>query len=107
MRALVTGATGFIGPHLLEQLDRPVVLSRDAERARQALKKYQVEAYSWDPLAGSPPAKAFEGVDTVFHMAGESVASGRWTAKRKKRIRESREVGTRNLVEGMRHLRQA
>src|SRR5262245_4721086 len=106
MRALVTGATGFIGPHLLARLDRPVVLTRNADRARQELAKYQVEAYSWDPMAGPPPAQALEGIDTVFHLAGESVASGRWTAKRKKRIRESREIGTRNLVEGFRRMRE-
>lgn len=106
MRALVTGATGFIGRRLLELLDRPVVLSRDANRARQALSKYQVEAYSWDPMAGPPPAQAFDGVEAVFHLAGESVASGRWTARRKRRIRESREVGTRHLVDGLRQLRQ-
>jgi hypothetical protein len=104
MRALVTGATGFIGPRLLELLDRPVVLSRNADRARQELSKYEVEAYSWDPMEGPPPAKAFEGVDTVFHLAGESVAAGRWTARQKRRIRESREVGTRNLVDALRKL---
>ncbi len=106
MRALVTGATGFIGPHLLALLDRPVVLSRNAERARQALSKYQVEAYAWDPLAGPPPAQSLEGVEAVFHLAGESVASGRWTARQKKRIRESRELGTRNLIEALRQMRQ-
>lgn len=105
MRALVTGATGFIGPHLLELLDRPVVLSRDALGARDALSKYKVEAYAWDPMAGPPPAQAFDGVEAVFHLAGESVASGRWTARRKRRIRESREVGTRHLVEALRKLK--
>ncbi len=106
MRGLVTGATGFIGPHLLELLDRPVVLSRDANRAKQALNKYEVEAYSWDPVDGPPPAQALDGVEAVFHLAGESVASGRWTSRRKKRIRESRELGTRHLVDAMRQLRQ-
>jgi hypothetical protein len=104
MRALVTGATGFIGPHLLRRLDRPVVLSRDANRARQALAQFNVEAYSWDPLAGPPPLQAFEGVDTVFHLAGDPVASGRWTAAKKRSIRESRELGTRHLVQALRQL---
>jgi uncharacterized protein len=34
----------------------------------------------------------------VFHLAGESIAQGRWTAEKKKRLRESRVQGTRNLV---------
>jgi hypothetical protein len=104
MRALVTGATGFIGHHLLRRLDRPVVLSRNADQARRALKTYNVEAYSWDPLAGPPPLKAFEGIDTIFHMAGEPVASGRWTAAKKRRIRDSRELGTRHLVQALKQL---
>ncbi len=99
MRALVTGATGFIGPHLLRRLDRPVVLSRNADQTRRALAQYNVEAYSWDPLAAPPPLKAFDGIDTIFHMAGEPVASGRWTAAKKRRIRDSRELGTRHLVQ--------
>ncbi len=97
MRALVTGATGFVGPHLLAHLERPVVLSRNAHKARQSLAKFQVESYTWDPLA-APPAEAFEGIDTVFHLAGEPVAAGRWTAERKRLIRESRVQGTRHLV---------
>jgi uncharacterized protein len=104
MRALVTGATGFVGPHLLRQLQRPVVLSRDADRACRSLAQFNVEAYSWDPLAGPPPLQAFEGVDVVFHLAGDPVASGRWTAKKKQLIRDSRELGTRHLVQALRQL---
>ncbi|HTQ40374.1 MAG TPA: TIGR01777 family oxidoreductase [Pirellulales bacterium] len=105
MRALLTGATGFIGQHLLKRLDRPVVLSRNADKARQALAKFNVQTYSWNPLAGPPPLEAFEGVDAVFHLAGESVASGRWTAEKKRLIRESRELGTRHFVQTLQQLK--
>ncbi|HEY2761766.1 MAG TPA: TIGR01777 family oxidoreductase [Pirellulales bacterium] len=105
MRALVTGATGFIGPHLLKRLERPVILSRDADRARRSLAQFNVEAYSWDPLAGPPPLKAFEGIDAVLHLAGDSVASGRWTAEKKRLIRDSRELGTRHLVQALQQLK--
>jgi uncharacterized protein len=104
MRALLTGATGFIGPHLLRKLDRPVVLSRNANRARQSLAKFNVEMHEWDSLRGPPPLSAFDGVDVVFNLAGDSVASGRWTAAKKKMIRDSRELGTRHLVEALRQL---
>ena len=100
MKALVTGATGFIGRALLARLEAPRVLSRDPIRARVALGR-DVEAFPWKPAAGPPPAAAFEGVEAVFHLAGDSVGEGRWTTAKKAAIRDSRVAGTRNLVAGM------
>ncbi len=99
MRALVTGATGFIGRRLVASLEAPVVLTRRPEHARAILGK--VEAFAWDPMSGLPPAEAFHGVEVVFHLAGEPIAEGRWTRERKQQIRESRVIGTRNLVKGI------
>ena len=98
MRALVTGATGFVGIGCLAHLRKPVVLSRDGAKAEKELAKFGVKAFSWNPTKEPAPAEAFAGIDTVFHLAGESVASGRWTSARKIRMRESRIAGTRNLV---------
>jgi uncharacterized protein len=99
MRALVTGATGFIGRRLVASLERPVVLSRRPQAAMRILG--DVEAHAWEPEAGPPPSEALEGVDIVFNLAGESVAGGRWTTARKARILSSRVIGTRNLLTGM------
>lgn len=96
MRALVTGATGFIGKRLVARIERPVVLSRRPEAAKNLFPRAQV--LPWEPESGPPPAEALEGVDAVFNLAGESVAGGRWTEQRKERIRRSRIEGTRNLV---------
>src|SRR5262245_8333366 len=104
MQALVTGATGFVGHRLLAKLDRPVVLSRDAQNAAKELEAFHVRALGWDPMHGPPPAVAFEGVDVVFHLAGDPVAEGRWTAVKKARIHDSRMIGTRNLVAALREL---
>lgn len=101
MKALVTGATGFVGRRLLGKLDRPVVLSRNGGTAARELKDFGVQAFSWDPMSGPPPAAALAGVDTIFHLAGDPVAEGRWTEKKKARIRDSRILGTRNLVAGL------
>ncbi len=102
MRALVTGATGFIGRSLLKRLEKPVVFSRNPERAKQTLG--DVEAHPWEPQAGPPPPEAFRGIEVVFSLAGENVADGRWTSAKKHRIRESRVAGTRNLVAGLEKL---
>lgn len=100
MRALVTGATGFVGKQLLKRLPGAVVLSRNPDRAQQTLRNYSVDqVQQWNPTTEQPPTAAFDRVDAVFHLAGESVADGRWTSTQKQRIRDSRELGTRNLVE--------
>jgi uncharacterized protein (TIGR01777 family) len=102
MRALITGATGFIGRRLLARISEPVVLTRDPARARGALARATL--FPWDPLAGPPPAAAFRDVQAVFHLAGEPVAQGRWSTSKKERIRASREVGTSNLVKTLAEL---
>jgi hypothetical protein len=51
----------------------------------------------WDPEQGEPPVDALRDSDAVVHLAGENVAQ-RWTAGAKRRIRQSRELGTRRLV---------
>ncbi len=97
MRALVTGATGFIGRALVAQLKKPVVLTRDPGRAKALLG--DVEAHAWaDPAHEPPPAAALAGIDAVFHLAGDNVAQGRWSDAKKERIRSSRVGPTEKLV---------
>jgi NAD dependent epimerase/dehydratase family enzyme len=98
-RALLSGATGLIGAKLAGRLADAVVLSRDPERARHKLGAG--EAHAWSPEEGPPPAAALAKLDAVFHLAGEPVAEGRWTAERKRRIHDSRVLGTRHLVAGL------
>src|SRR5262245_7454497 len=104
MRALVTGATGFVGKRLLAKLERPAVLSRDAARAEKQLAQFNARAFAWEPQTEKPPVAAFDDVDCIFHLAGDSVAAGRWTLAKKARIRDSRIIGTRNLVAALREL---
>ena len=102
MNVTLTGATGLIGTKLVRALrdrgDAVTVLSRSPDKAGAALG---VDAVAWDPLAGPAPAAALAGRDAVVHLAGEPVAQ-RWNAEVKQAIRDSRETGTRNLVEGLR-----
>lgn len=53
----------------------------------------------WNPAAGELAAADLEGIDAVVHLAGEPIASGRWTAARRRRILESRTRSTRLLSE--------
>jgi len=106
MKVVVTGATGLIGPGLIAALsdrgDEVTVLSRDPDRARGKLDA-DVQALRWDPLTEPAPAQALAGRDAIVHLAGEPVAQ-RWSERAKHAIRDSRVVGTRNLVQGLREL---
>ena len=103
MRVTLTGATGLIGPTLVASLrerDAQVtVLTRDPDRAKEKLG--DVEAFRWELSSEPAPAAALAGRDAIVHLAGEPVAQ-RWSAKVKQAIRESRLLGTRNLIEGIR-----
>lgn len=102
MNITMTGATGLIGRKLVTALrergDGVTVLSRSPEKAGATLG---VEAVRWDPEADPAPTEALVHRDAVVHLAGEPVAQ-RWSDDAKRRIRESRETGTRNLVAGLR-----
>lgn len=103
-RTVITGATGLVGRRLTASViaspGAATVLSRSADRARSQLGP-GIEAVTWDPGEGPPPAAALEGADVVYHLAGEPVGDRRWSEERKRRIRDSRVEGTRHLVEGL------
>ena len=103
MNVLVTGAAGFIGARLCEALSRAghwtAALSRDPAGARGRVASLD-QAFRWDPVAEPPPAEAFAGVEAVVHLAGESLR-GRWTAAKKRAIRDSRVLGTGRLVDAI------
>lgn len=99
MQLLVTGATGFIGQQLMASLQASghsvKVLSRDAAHATRILG---VPAYGWDYRHESIPDEALSEVDGIVHLMGENLGRGRWTARRKREIYDSRIISTRKLV---------
>jgi len=96
MKCIVSGGTGFIGRRIVEQLQRNghevAVWSRKGAGALR-----------WEPLAGEPSRESLTGADAVVHLAGEPVAQ-RWNAAVKKRIADSRVLGTRHLVDAIARL---
>jgi uncharacterized protein (TIGR01777 family) len=102
MKALITGGTGLLGRALLDNLTDAVVLSRDPAKTTRRIGVGR--AVRWDPVAEPAPLEALQGIEAVFNLAGEPVAEGRWTDDKKRRIRDSRIIGTRNLVAGLKAL---
>lgn len=100
MKCLVSGGTGFIGRPIVDRLLRDGhyvgVYSRHPGREKRAA----VASFFWDPLEGEPPADSLNTMDAVIHLAGEPVAQ-RWNASVKRRIRDSRVLGTRALVDAI------
>jgi len=103
VKVLITGGTGFIGGHLRLALAAGshdlVMLSRDPVRARERLPS-GISVFKWNPVESPPPTEAFEGVEAVVNLVGESVV-GIWTGSKRKRMYESRVYATRNLVRGL------
>ena len=100
MHVAVTGSSGLIGSALMaflaargHQVTRLVRRSPGGEREIQ-----------WDPEDGVRGLSGLEGADAVVHLAGENIASGRWTPQRKAEIRRSRVEGTRRLCESFARL---
>jgi uncharacterized protein (TIGR01777 family) len=103
VRVLVSGSSGLVGsaliPFLTDAGHQVVCLVRSQP-------KDEASEVRWDPEAGDIDAAGLEGLDAAVHLAGESIAAGRWTAAKKDRILESRVKGTRLLAEALAGLEQ-
>ena len=102
MKILITGATGLVGTRLLETLFMKGygdvnVLSRSPKKAEEN-SPFPINAFKWDPSKREIDHQALKNVDIIIHLAGESVAEGRWTKEKKEKILSSREDSTSLLM---------
>lgn len=95
MRILVSGASGLIGRAI------SAALTAEGHEVEALVRGGDRGGIRWDPRSGEFDGAAAEGAGAVVHLAGENVASGRWSDARKKEIRDSRIRGTRLLAEGI------
>jgi uncharacterized protein (TIGR01777 family) len=101
LRVAVTGATGLVGSAVVPVLR---AAGHRVDRVSRQPPRPGTTDIQWDPAGGRLDPRALEGVDAVVHLAGQSIAAGRWTAAAKARIRDSRVGGTRLVAETMARL---
>ena len=99
LHVAVTGSSGLLGSTLV-----PLLTTGGHRVTRVVRREPRAGEIAWDPLGDSFDASGLEGVDAVVHLAGESIAAGRWNESRKRRIRDSRVRGTKTLCEGLARL---
>lgn len=93
--ALITGASGLLGSALIPVLERDGWTVRTLSRRPSG-----PHAFHWNPAQGVIDALALDNLDLVIHLAGEGLL-GRWTAEKRRKIVESRETGTRFLLDAL------
>ena len=101
MNVAISGASGLVGAALVSSLEagghRAIPLVRRELRPGE-------DALRWDPATGAITSAGPSIADAVVHLAGDSIMGLRWTAEKKRRIRESRTIATRLLVQTLTRL---
>ncbi|GAB4523789.1 MAG: TIGR01777 family oxidoreductase [Pleurocapsa sp.] len=107
MKIAITGATGLVGTRLVNKLhnegNQIVVFTRNSDKARKIFPSAafsNVEIVQYTPQKSGEWQQKISGCDAVVNLAGEPIAE-RWTAQQKQAILESRQVGTRKIVEAI------
>jgi len=93
MRILISGSSGLVGSALAGYL-----AERGCGVCRLVRSGPADSGLLWDPEAGKIDLDAAGDIGAVIHLAGENIASGRWTKARKARIAASRIEGTSLLA---------
>jgi uncharacterized protein (TIGR01777 family) len=97
LRIAVTGSSGLVGRNLV-----PLLTTGGHQVVRLVRRPSEDPgASSWRPEVGLVSPQTMPPFDSLVHLAGENISSGRWTTARKERIRASRVDGTRNLIRSL------
>jgi hypothetical protein len=94
LKVAVTGSSGLIGSSLISFLSE-----KDITFSKILRENPKEDEISWKPEDGDWNSAFDEGIDGIVHLAGENIASGKWTKKKKEKIRSSRIEGTKRLCE--------
>lgn len=108
MKILVSGSHGLIGRQVCPSL------STSGHDVKRLVRKGHADnngagggtgVVSWDPASGAIDESSLDGLGAVVHLAGENIASGRWTPEKKEELRKSRVEATWRLCEALAKLK--
>ena len=107
MKIAITGATGFVGTRLVNSLQgnghQLLIFTRNVNHAQKiypASTFPNIEIVAYNPTESGLWQDKISGCDGVVNLAGEPIAE-RWSPEHKKAILESRQLGTRKIVEAI------
>ncbi len=100
-KIIISGASGLVGHQLIPFLQQK---GYQVVRLVRHQPKDDSEIF-WDPLGNEIDLIKLEGAWGMIHLSGENIAAGRWNEKLKKKIRDSRILSTRLIVEAIRHVK--
>jgi uncharacterized protein (TIGR01777 family) len=104
MRIVMAGASGLIGMELHQYL---AAEGHDVHLLVRDRSPVGPARHYWNPYTGELDAAALQSVDAVINLAGDNIASGRWTTRKKQAIRDSRVLTTRTLARAIERMRPA
>jgi uncharacterized protein (TIGR01777 family) len=106
MHVVITGATGFIGRALYEELHKDyeiIALSRHVDAARQSIG-HLAKVVEWDAKTPAGWQSEADGADAIINLAGENLGASRWDETRKSRILQSRLDSTNAVIAALKNL---
>ena len=103
MKILVSGASGFVGTHLVKHL---VAKGYQVDTLVRSFSKLGKNTVFWDPDIGELKADDIEGYDVIINLAGDNIANGRWNDRKKAAILHSRVRSSKLLNETIQKLKQ-
>jgi uncharacterized protein (TIGR01777 family) len=103
MRIIITGGTGLIGRPLSAALVAEghdvTVLSRNPDKVKNMAAG--VKLVAWDGQSAQGWGHLADGADAIINFAGEGIGDGRWNNERKQKIRQSRTLAGKAVMEAI------